>query len=68
MCDALQQAGVSQAFPELLEASLRLAAEALEALGSSQDDADLVLREVRDTDYALVRNGPENVSSPPEQP
>jgi glutathione-regulated potassium-efflux system ancillary protein KefC len=32
-CDALLRAGVNKAFPELLEASLRLAAEALEALG-----------------------------------
>lgn len=61
MCDALLQAGVSQAFPETLEASLRLAAEALEALGSSQDDAELILRGVRGTDYALVRYGPESV-------
>ncbi len=58
-CDALLQAGVNQAFPETLEASLRLAAESLEALGISSDDTNQLLRGVRNTDYALVRNGPE---------
>lgn len=63
MCDALLQAGVSQAFPETLEASLRLAAEALEALGSTAEDAETVMRGVRGSDYALVRNGPESGAS-----
>jgi len=63
MCDALLQAGVSQAFPETLEASLRLAAEALEALGNTADATEMVLRGVRGSDYALVRNGPESGAS-----
>ncbi|HNI73422.1 MAG TPA: NAD-binding protein, partial [Accumulibacter sp.] len=63
MCDALFKAGVNQAFPETLEASLRLAAEALEELGSSHDDAETVLNGVRDTDYALVRQGPESLGT-----
>jgi len=58
-CDALHQAGVRHAFPETLEASLRLAAESLEALGISTDDTAMLLRGVRSTDYALVRTGPE---------
>ena len=62
-CDSLLQAGVNQAFPETLEASLRLAAESLEALGISTDDTNLLLRGVRSTDYALVRNGPEAEAS-----
>lgn len=58
-CDALHRAGVSHAFPETLEASLRLAAQSLEALGISSDQTDMLLRGVRSTDYALVRLGPE---------
>jgi glutathione-regulated potassium-efflux system protein KefB len=58
-CDALHQIGVKQAFPETLEASLRLAAESLEALGISTDETNLLLQGVRRTDYALVRSGPE---------
>jgi glutathione-regulated potassium-efflux system protein KefB len=58
-CDALHQAGVRQAFPETLEASLRLAGECLEALGVSGEAADTLMRDVRGTDYALVRTGPE---------
>ena len=58
-CDILLQAGVDKAFPETLEASLRLAGEALETLGTSTHDADLLLRGVRATDYALVRDSEE---------
>jgi len=59
ICDALNQVGVREAVPETLEASLRLAAESLEALGVSNDETSLLLRGVRSTDYALVRSGPE---------
>ncbi len=58
-CDALHRVGVRQAFPETLEASLRLAAGSLEALGISTDETEMLLRGVRGTDYALVRAGPE---------
>ena len=58
--DALHQAGVSHALPETLEASLRLAAQSLEALGASTDESDMLLRGVRHTGYQLVRTGPEN--------
>lgn len=60
-CDALRQAGVGHAFPETLEASLRLAAQSLEALGVSTDETDMLLRGVRSTDYDLVRTGPEGL-------
>lgn len=59
ICDALHEVGVQGSVPETLEASLRLAAESLEALGVSTDDTSLLLRGVRSTDYALVRPGPE---------
>jgi glutathione-regulated potassium-efflux system ancillary protein KefC len=66
-CDALLQAGVTLAFPETLEASLRLAAESLEALGISSDETGMLLRGVRSTDYALVRAGPEAAPQPKPQ-
>lgn len=63
-CDALHRAGVKYAFPETLEASLRLAAESLEALGISTDETDRLLRGVRSADYELVRGGPEGLTHP----
>ena len=62
--DALLQAGVNTAFPETLEASLRRAAEALQALGISTDETDMLLNGVRSTDYELVRYGPEGIPAP----
>lgn len=59
ICDALTRIGVREAVPETLEASLRLAAESLEALGVSIEDTSLLLRGLRSADYALVRSGPE---------
>lgn len=52
---ALMQAGANKAFPELVEASLRLAAEALESLGVAGQDTEMLVRGVRRADYALVR-------------
>jgi glutathione-regulated potassium-efflux system protein KefB len=63
-CDALHGVGVRHVFPETLEASLRLAAESLEALGVSTDETDMLLRGVRSTDYELVRTGPEGLPHP----
>ncbi|MBP6483075.1 MAG: cation:proton antiporter [Rhodoferax sp.] len=60
-CDALHRVGVAHAFPEALEASLRLAAQSLEALGITTDDTDTLLRGVRNSDYEMVREGPESV-------
>ena len=58
-CDELHRVGVRHVFPETLEASLRLAAESLEALGIATDETDMLLRGVRNKDYELVRKGPE---------
>jgi glutathione-regulated potassium-efflux system protein KefB len=55
-CDQLMQAGVTRALPETLEASLRLAAESLEILGIGNDDTNILLRDVRQTDYDLLRD------------
>lgn len=52
---ALMQAGANKAFPEAVEASLRLAAEALESLGVAGEDTEMLVRGVRRTDYVLVR-------------
>lgn len=57
--DALQQVGVAHAFPEALEASLRLAAQSLEALGITSGETDMLLRGLRSSDYGIVREGPE---------
>ena len=54
-CAALLQAGANKAFPELVEASLRLAAEALEYLGVAGEDTEMLVRGVRRADYAPVR-------------
>ncbi len=56
----LLQAGANEAFPEAVEASLRLAAEALNALGVATEDTDLLLQGVRRADYALVRHESES--------
>lgn len=59
--DALQRVGVAHAFPETLEASLRLAARSLEALGITTDETDMLLRGLRSSDYDIVRQGPEGL-------
>jgi glutathione-regulated potassium-efflux system protein KefB len=55
-CDALYRAGANKAFPEAVEASLRLATETLEGLGISELEAETVLSDAREDDYALVRS------------
>jgi glutathione-regulated potassium-efflux system protein KefB len=67
-CDAMRRVGVSQAFPETLEASLQLAAHSLEALGIPTDETSTLLRGVRSTDYALVRSGPEAARDTQNEP
>ncbi len=59
ICEALNRVGVRDAIPETLEASLRLAAESLEALGISNGDTSLLLDGVRKADYALEQVSPE---------
>jgi glutathione-regulated potassium-efflux system protein KefB len=55
-CDALYRAGANNAFPEAVEASLKLAAETLGALGVSEDETADMLTDARGEDYALVRS------------
>jgi glutathione-regulated potassium-efflux system protein KefB len=64
-CEALFRAGASKAFPEAVEASLRLAAETLDGLGISDQAAEDMLQEARGEDYALVRSG---LEPPPIEP
>ncbi len=64
ICDALNALGVVGAVPEMLEVSLRIAAESLEALGVSIEDTSILVRGVRGDDYALVRPGPEEGPRP----
>jgi glutathione-regulated potassium-efflux system protein KefB len=54
-CDALFRAGASRAFPEAVEASLRLAAETLDGLGIADDAAEEMVQQARGADYAMVR-------------
>ncbi|MCG6941625.1 MAG: cation:proton antiporter [Thiohalocapsa sp.] len=55
-CDALYRAGANHAFPEAVEASLKLAAETLSALGISEGETEEMLTGARGEDYALVRS------------
>jgi voltage-gated potassium channel Kch len=51
----LLEAGATEAYPEAVEASLRLGAIALRMVGASRDNVDLLLQSVRDEDYKPVR-------------
>jgi glutathione-regulated potassium-efflux system protein KefB len=54
----LREAGATQAYPEAIEASLRLGATALQMLGAPAENVDLLLEGVRERDYKLVREEP----------
>ena len=47
-------AGATRAYPEAIEASLRLGATALSLVGAAPDNVDLLIQDVRDSDYRLV--------------
>lgn len=51
----LLQAGATQAFPEAIEASMRLAANAMQMVGLAGDNVDRLLQNVRSDNYDLVR-------------
>jgi len=51
----LLAAGATLAYPEILETSLRLGAEALRILGVSGDEVDRLLHGVRSTRYEVLR-------------
>lgn len=55
----LLEAGATQAFPEAIEASLRLGAETLRMVGAPADNIELLIQGVRDEGYELVREGVE---------
>ena len=50
----LLQTGVTQTYPESIEASLRLGAEALQMLGAPADRVDQLLQGVRERGYKIV--------------
>ena len=56
-CSRLLEAGASQAFPEAIDASLRLGAKALQMAGAPADGVDLLIQGVREKGYDLVREG-----------
>ncbi len=51
----LLEAGATQAYPEAVESSLRLAGNTLQMIGFAGGDVDLTLRDARTCNYALVR-------------
>ncbi len=51
----LLEAGATQAYPEAVESSLRLAGNALQMVGLAGRDVDLALGDARTGNYALVR-------------
>ncbi|MBK1722436.1 cation:proton antiporter domain-containing protein [Thiocystis violacea] len=53
-CGSLLRAGATRAYPEAIESSLRLGAEALEMLGVATEDVDSLLQGVRSQNYAPV--------------
>lgn len=57
-CSDLLKAGATQAFPEALEASLRLGAEALKMAGAADGSVELLMQGVRDGGYQLVKEAP----------
>ena len=52
----LQEAGATHAFPDAIENSLRLAANALNMVGLPTEDVDELLKGVRKEDYSLIRD------------
>jgi glutathione-regulated potassium-efflux system protein KefB len=53
-CGNLIRAGATVAYPEAIESSLRLGAEALQMLGVATGEVDTLLRDVRSEGYAQV--------------
>jgi glutathione-regulated potassium-efflux system ancillary protein KefC len=52
----LMEAGATSTYPEAVESSLHLGAEALQMVGVPTDNTDQLLTSVRRADYALVRD------------
>lgn len=68
-CDALLRAGATRAFPEAVEASLRLAAETLSALELATEEVDQLLDNARGGGYAMVREDvPQDLTRAADRP
>jgi len=61
---ALMEAGATHAYPEAIEASLRLGATALQMLRIPVDDVDEILQGVRDWDYQPVLEDEPETNAP----
>lgn len=59
----LLQAGATEAYPEAVEASLRLGAKALQMVGAPEENVELMLQGVRERGYELIREGEESGSN-----
>jgi glutathione-regulated potassium-efflux system protein KefB len=59
-CARLLDVGATEAFPEAIEASLRLGAKALQMVGAPGDNVDLLIQGVREKGYELVRDKSED--------
>lgn len=51
----LLKAGATQAFPEAIEASLRLGAEALKMVGAAEDNVQLLMDGIRSGGYQMIQ-------------
>lgn len=56
----LLELGATEAYPEAIEASLRLGARALEMVGAPAESVDLLVQGIRDRGYALVNEKKED--------
>jgi glutathione-regulated potassium-efflux system protein KefB len=63
-CSRLLETGATQAFPEAIEASLRMGAKALQMVGAPADSVDLLIQGVRERGYELVREESNGDESP----
>ena len=59
----LLKAGATQAFPETIEASLRLGAEALKMVGSPEDKVQLWMEGIRSSGYQRVQEAGGNTAA-----
>jgi len=55
-CSRLMAAGVTQAYPEAVESSLRLGSMALELVNVPQENVDLLVKGVRSDNYRLIED------------
>jgi len=60
---SLLEAGATKAFPEAVEASLRLGAEALQMVGAPEENIEMLMEGVRNKGYELVREHAQNEAS-----